>query len=285
MNLVVETDLGHDPDDFFAILYLIAAGVDIRCISLVPGDPDQVALAKMICRENGLSIPIGVSQLARTENSSDSLHHAILNKHGWDTMHDGLGEKLIVETFRKYPESELFVIGPATCTGRFLATYPFPVKRATMQGGFLGHDQHDFPCQRIFEGKDWMPTYNLNGDRPGGMNFIGGMIEERRFVGKNICHTITYNKAKYDMTDWAKDHPAVKLFKEGIDLLLERRTEKKFHDPTAAVLHLHPKIADWVRGKPVKKDAGWGTELRENGDYIAADINYSALWANFLNWN
>jgi glyoxylase-like metal-dependent hydrolase (beta-lactamase superfamily II) len=62
MNLVVETDIGHDPDDFFALCYLAAAGVDIRAVMISPGDPDQIAIARLLCDRLGLEIPIGVAK-------------------------------------------------------------------------------------------------------------------------------------------------------------------------------------------------------------------------------
>ncbi len=36
-NLVVETDLGRDPDDFSALCYLISAGYNIVGITITPG--------------------------------------------------------------------------------------------------------------------------------------------------------------------------------------------------------------------------------------------------------
>lgn len=35
-NLIVETDIGHDPDDLFALCYLFSAGVNIKAILLTP---------------------------------------------------------------------------------------------------------------------------------------------------------------------------------------------------------------------------------------------------------
>lgn len=51
MKLIIETDLGHDPDDFFAICYFIDAGIDIQLITISPGDPDQIAIAKFLLKE------------------------------------------------------------------------------------------------------------------------------------------------------------------------------------------------------------------------------------------
>jgi hypothetical protein len=48
MNLVIETDIGNDPDDLFAIAYLIAAGVTVRAVLITPGDPAQVAICRLL---------------------------------------------------------------------------------------------------------------------------------------------------------------------------------------------------------------------------------------------
>ena len=79
MDLIIETDIGHDPDDFFAITYLAAAGVNIRAILISPGDPDQIAIAKLICDQLGLNIPIGTSKENRTKYSSGSVHYDLLD--------------------------------------------------------------------------------------------------------------------------------------------------------------------------------------------------------------
>jgi hypothetical protein len=136
VNLIIETDLGHDPDDFFAICYLVAAGVNVRAITIVPGDPDQVAVARLLCRVVGLDAPIGASKLGRTELSSGGVHHELLLRRGLPmrAAPDGAGKDVVADAFRRFPDSELFIIGPATSVGQFLKENPaFPVARATMQ--------------------------------------------------------------------------------------------------------------------------------------------------------
>ena len=65
MNVIINTDIGFDPDDFFALCYLYSAGVNIRAITISAGDPHQIALVKFFCKEVGLDIPIGVADLNR----------------------------------------------------------------------------------------------------------------------------------------------------------------------------------------------------------------------------
>lgn len=286
MDLIIETDIGHDPDDFFAICYLAAAGVNIRTILISPGDPDQIAIAKFLSVKLGLDIPIGVAQENRTKLSSGSIHHHLLTKYGFplEGKGDGLGVDILQDVFKKYPDSEIFVIGPVTSVGNYLKRSGRKVKRATMQGGFLAYKYHA-PILRVpqFEGKTWMPTFNLNGDRNAGVAFLAADIEDRRMVGKNVCHTVLYDKTRHDAMKMT-DHPAVKLFHEASEYYFQHHDFKKFHDPTAACLHLHPELGTWVQGKTVKMESGWGTQLDPEGDHILAEVDYTGLWDHILNW-
>jgi hypothetical protein len=280
MDLIVETDLGRDPDDFFALCYLAAVGVDIRAITISPGDLDQVSIARLFCKELGLDIPVGVGKLDRKKQSSGGMHYDLLEKYGYSKSmeHDGAGAEIIRDTIIQYPESELFIIGPATSVGKFLANDNEKIpQRATMQGGFISYDLHDYPCKRLekFEGKTWVPTFNLNGDRKGGVAFIEADIPSRRFIGKNVCHTIVYDADVHKRIK--PKNRASELFKEGMDFYLMRHDEKKFHDPAAAVGHLYPKVFSWVLGKIQKMESGWGTTL-DGDDFIAADVDYDQLW-------
>jgi inosine-uridine nucleoside N-ribohydrolase len=276
MNLIIETDLGHDPDDFFAILWLISIGVSIRAICVTPGDPDQLAIANLIVAQCGLNIPVGTDKLDRTKLSSGGMHHALLKKYGCFNLqspengfHNGLGEDIVKNVVKQYPDSELFIIGPVTSVGKYLRDNPSAFKRSTMQGGFLGYNQHNIPCERLakFEGLESVPTFNLNGDRKGAMVYTEAAIRERRWVGKHVCHTIVYNSEVHARL---KPHNrASELFKEGMDLYLQNHPEKKFHDPTAAVCHVYPEIGTWVRGKT---------------DYIIADVDRNLLWDHICNF-
>lgn len=304
MDLIIETDLGHDPDDYFALCWLVATGVKIRAITLVPGDLDQLALARFLIDELQLDCPLGASRLNRTKESSWGMHHELLKKYdrSLKSVADGYGVE-VVEVHKQYPDSEFFVIGPVSSVGKYLRDYPnLQIRSATMQGGFLEYDLHSFPCKRLdkFEGYMWQPTYNLNGDRSGGQWFMEANIAVRRFIPKSLTHTIVYDGHIHQRLQIK--NRASELFKEGMDLYLQKHPKKKFHDPAAAVCHLKPEIASWVRGKIIKMglggdaildkkndndysadniikmESGWGTILDEKGDYIAADINYEEFW-------
>jgi hypothetical protein len=68
-------------------------------------------------------------------------------------------------------------------------------------------------------------------------------------------------------------------------LYLDKHEEKKFHDPTALVCHLHPdEVVVWVRGRVAKKEQGWTTDIDPDGDHVLADVKRERLWQHLLNW-
>lgn len=275
MNLIIETDLGHDPDDFFAILWLLSVGANVRAIVIQPGDKDQIAIASFLRKQLDLDFTIGVAKKDREKLSSGSVHYDMLKRYGHplEALPDGFGPDIVAEAVE--PDTEFFVIGPVTSVGTYLRTHEHKIKRATMQGGFLPYSKYrPSIVLEKFEGKEWVPTFNLNGDRPNGVAFTEANIEERRFVSKNICHTVVYDKTVHARVK-PKDEPS-ELFKEAMDFYLARHDEKKFHDPTAAVCHMNPNVASWVRGKIAKMESGWTTV--DGNDYVISDINYDLLW-------
>lgn len=284
MNLIVETDLGRDPDDFFAFLYLVSAGVDIRALTISPGDKDQVAIAKFLCEQLDLNIPIGVGKPGRDKTSSGGVHYKILKKYGYplEASSDGFGGDIIEMTMKYYPDSELFSIGPLTSVGAYLGKdTERGFARSTMQGGFVGYDLHQVPVERLekFEGINTCPTFNMNGDIKGVERLLASPTK-RSFVGKNVCHTIVYNREVYNRFIDCKSFPnrAMELFAEAMGMYLEDHDEKKFHDPTAAVCHLHPEIGTWYEGGQLyRAKGGWGT-MPGGTDRMLIDIDRSRLW-------
>lgn len=286
--MIIETDIGNDPDDFFTLCYLAAAGIKIDAVVIVPGGPGQVAITKLLLEEAGIDAPVGVSHPDK-KHESNGVHEKVVQTYrssGWAAKHDGLGHDIIASVANE--DSEFLVIGPVTNFGNYLKSNPdYRCKRATMQGGFLPYHLHHLNVTRLpnFEGKGFVPTFNLNGNRPAGLAFLGANIEDRRMVGKNVCHTVVFGEDQYKMMQ-DNPHPAAKLFMAGMRIYLDRHPDgKKFHDPTAAVCHLHPEIGTWVRGRTIKVESGWSSVLDLDGDNILADIDRDKLWHHIATWS
>jgi pyrimidine-specific ribonucleoside hydrolase len=70
---------------------------------------------------------------------------------------------------------------------------------------------------------------------------------------------------------------AMELFREGMGMYLSKHSEKKFHDPTAAVCHKHPEIGTWIDGTLYREHGKWGT-LLGGKDKMLVDIDREKLW-------
>jgi pyrimidine-specific ribonucleoside hydrolase len=282
MKLIIETDIGRDPDDYFALLYFISAGVDIKLICVSPGDPDQIAVAKFICERLGLTCPVAAGKIRKDKLSCSGFHRHLLRHYGAPLLAepDGLGADLIKEHYTY--DTDFFICGPLTSVGKALSSN-LSYKSATMQGGFIGYDTHKHECPRLdkFEGKSEVPTFNLNGDIKGAERFLSAIILDRKFVSKNVCHTVIYDKQRHElMKAVPPKNLASEMLREGMEFYLKKHPGgKKFHDPTAAVCHLHPEVATWVRGDLYRKKGAWGTDPTWIGSSkITAALDYEKLW-------
>ncbi len=282
VDLIVETDLGRDPDDFFALCYLVDAGVRLRALVISPGDRDQIAVAKGLLAELGLDIPVGSARPESQKLSAGGVHLRFLERYAFATRRepDGPGHEVIAAVRAQHPDVELFICGPMLNVGRHLALDPTPFRRATVQGGFLAYTAHAHPVMHLqkFEGMETVPTFNLNGDVKGAVRFLESATPTR-FVGKNVCHTIVYDREVHDaITATRAKSRAGELLREVMAMYLEGHPEKMFHDPTAAVCHLHPEIGTWVDGTPYRQSGGWGTRVGRSPHCALADIDRGALW-------
>jgi inosine-uridine nucleoside N-ribohydrolase len=287
MKLIVETDIGHDPDDFFALCYLFSAGIDIKAILISPGDESQIAVVDFMLRmlDKHQEVAIGVPEIGRRKEQPTNIHKALLDKYKFPYFSSKAYESqnLIFNLLAKNDDMNFFGCGPLKNIGKFpLTNSILRFDRATMQGGFIGYDVHGLPVPRLtkFEGKIKVPTFNLGGYKQGALNFLQMNIKDRRFVSKNVCHGVTYDKTVHDIVrSIPASNRASELLREGMDLRFQSNPEGKvFHDPTAAVCHLHPEIATWVKAKLYYEKGEWGANLDENGDKIIIDIHKEKLW-------
>ena len=87
--MIVETDLGHDPDDLFAICWL-GTFRRISAVCVVPGAPDQIRLAQMIRRLSGYDFPIGAAKMSPKKEPATGVHRHVLDRYAsGDGVPDG----------------------------------------------------------------------------------------------------------------------------------------------------------------------------------------------------
>jgi inosine-uridine nucleoside N-ribohydrolase len=262
--MIIETDLGRDCDDLLAILWLIEHGYNIKAITITPGDPDQVSVARAINKLYGLNIPIGVSKLNRDRSSSNPFHKTFVDKAKipFSAKPDGEGKDIIKGVYENY--DNVLILGPCTNIGKFMAENPDTVfGMCTMQGGFLPCD--DFPK---FAGMKSVSTFNLNGDRKHADVFLNHNMEMRQMCGKNVCHRHEYFHDKISKYPKKKDSHLHSI---------ELYEHKCVHDVIATICHVDISVGEWVLGKTVRMDGGWTTDL--NGeDFILKAIDEDRFW-------
>ncbi len=282
--MIIETDLGRDGDDFFAICYLISAGVKIEAVMVTPGDSDQIAVANFLRKELDQKFAIVPSINRRAElgkHSSGGIHYEVLEKYGHPLFSHPDDAYVSIS-----PDSDLFVCGPPTMSGK-LALEQTQLGNLTMQGGFLAYDSHSIPCEKLdkFENKKEVPTFNMNGCKTGTQALLEAAFKRRQFVGKNVCHTIVYDKAVHEQICSVKPkNRADELVREVMTMFLENKTGKAFHDPLASVLMLHPEIGTWVQATPYRTKKGeWGSNLDQSNNFVLVDVDREAFWSYIAN--
>ncbi len=257
--MIIETDLGHDPDDIFALMYLISAGLSIEAVCLSPGDPYQVKLTRALLHALGCGHTKIFTPRTRIAKPLPLV--------GWnleafrifggtdDTSDQPDGHETELDALNY--TGEVFVCGPVKMVHRT------KFSSLTFQGGFVPYSLHQ-PRLKLdkFANMEFCPTFNLGGTSKGiALDLIHRDVPQR-WVGKNVCHTFTYTEARHrDMLRAYGPSGNLRIFADLMTAYLQDRPEKAFHDPLAAVMHLHPELGTWICGKPVRKEGKWSTVL------------------------
>lgn len=290
MHCIIETDLGHDPDDFFTICYLDAIGVKIDAITITPGDPDQIAIANLLRKELSLNCPVGVSKLDSDKYSSGGLHYDLLKRYGMfgdlrkiKHRHDGFGNDVIKDV---YNGQHILIIGPATnirmALQNNLSIYNCEL---TFQGGFLPY-KYFRPDIRLdkFENIDAIGSFNMNGDKKAVEQIVKTSAFSKTFIGKHLCHTVEFDQDHYVNTTSNKTRSG-DLFVEAADILFSRTKNKKMHDLVAAACMIYPWLGKYINCDILHTNAGWTSIPNDKSDcQVISQLDREQFWERVLNF-
>lgn len=276
---LIESDLGHDPDDLFCVCHLAEMGLPIAALGLVPGNPEQVALACGLRRHFGLNFLIGVAK-AEAKPERLRMHARLMERFGWrEGVADGPSDQIFGKVLHHHPKAQCLVIGPAKGLGKVAHRL---TGRMTFQGGFLPYSLHrpSRPVEK-FEGQHAVATFNFNGDRGAVDAILAAPLRSRQFCGKNVCHGVVLTREMVGRFAPPRN-AAGEVYLEAVRLYFEHHDEKKLHDPTALICHLDPDVGTWFRGRPQRAGSGWTTVFDPEGDMVLADVDHERLWGRLL---
>lgn len=279
-----------DPDDFLTLLLLLGhPKVDLRAVTITPGTPHQVGLARKALDAFGRDIPVGAFNIDHRKNCVSFWHQRVFGEIT-PSREAAPGPRIMLENLDE--ETTLITGAPLKNLGAAidLATKKkktFRWRRWVAQGGFAGEGvvPGHFQLPK-FKGRLTCPTYNFNG-APGAARAAldHADVGERRLVSKNVCHGVFYDRTLHEQTGRVKHRSlSLEMIWKGMEDYLSRKPEgKKFHDPLAACCAIDSSIGEWAEVELFRKKGEWGARLAPGSrTWILVDYHRERFWETLL---
>jgi len=239
-NIILETDIGADPDDLFALLYLLSRDdVSVKAITCTPGRKSQIRLLSAIlqfCDREDIPISIPRQKIIEEKHVND-YHWYLLSKIGFndintDTENYSNGGDLIASLVKTYPDILLITIGPLTNIKQALLSDPsLLIQKSFTMGGFISENEKGQPFPSNLKCMEYCQTFNLSGDRSAARIFIEtSSIKEKYFIFKNITHLCVVPLSFINTLKLNKgfNSSAHKLFALALSVYFENHNKKIF---------------------------------------------------------
>ena len=130
VEIILDTDIGGDPDDFFALLWLLSQdNIVIKAICCTPGRTSQVRfLSRLLLACKVSNIRLGFPSLRNIkEHHVNDFHFNFLKSvnlsEECSSIEPEPADELLHELFKCNPERLLLTIGPLTNIKQFLKKY------------------------------------------------------------------------------------------------------------------------------------------------------------------
>lgn len=258
-----------DPDDFLTLLMLLDhPRVDLRAVTITPGAPDQIAVVRRgLEMMERTDVPVGARNVDHPKDAVSKWHYSLTGRVPPSRDAEPAAELLL----RVLDASTTLVtgappknLGNALELGRARGT-PLALGRWVAQGGFAGEGV--VPPERQlakFRGFTTCPSYNLNGGWQATLAALAAPeIGTRRFVSKNVCHGVIYNRAMHERFAAARTvRRSLELVHKAMGRYLARHSGgKAFHDPLAAACAIDESIGEWAEVELYREHGDWGSRL------------------------
>lgn len=285
-KVVVDTDIGTDPDDGLALAYLaLHPDCDLLGVAVVTGDVEKrAAIADLLLRACGRSdVPI---HLGRREPLLKGVGQPLVQQHEFVRPQLLQGpqverpENTAVDFLRRTirdnaGEVVLLTIGPLSNVGTLFALDPelpsLCKDIVTMGGKYFGPEKHQ---------KEW----NMLVDETAAGMVLKTPRPRHRFVGLDVTRPCTLQAEDVErrlMTDLGE---LGALIKTTGDWWLKKKGRFTFHDPLAAVVIFHPDICQWKTGRVVLDPNNGATSFIEGDgdDTVAVKVDPDVFFSRYF---
>jgi pyrimidine-specific ribonucleoside hydrolase len=162
----------------------------------------------------------------------------------------------------------------------------FNPSQIVIQGGFAGEGL--VPAEKQlekFRGQRTAISHNLSKHPRSVFSVLNyPEFKIRRFVSKNVCHKVVYDKEMHDYIGKLKEkNLSLKLIWQGMEVFLQDYPiGKMLHDPLAACCAIEPSIGEWVAVDIYQEKGAWGALASpSSNNYIIVDYNHELFLSTF----
>ncbi|KAK8856884.1 nucleoside hydrolase [Apiospora arundinis] len=287
IKVIVDTDIGTDPDDGLALAYLV---LHPRCnllgVTIVTDDVQKrAAVASVLLRALGpeaAKIPIHCGRrapLLEGEGQKDCQQYPFIQKKG-DVLNRP--ENTAVDFMRKaihenLNEVVICTIGPLSNLGLLFALDPEIALACrglvSMGGKFLPEGASN---------REW----NMCVDRTAAGIVVNTRRPSHRFVGLDVTRQVMWTAEEYlAFQDKLQEGSLKTVLDKCSKWWLKLKGRMTFHDPLAAAVIFEPQLCKWVAGRITvdPRNAHTTFAASEGGpDLIASEVDSDAFFKHFL---
>ncbi|GAB1539309.1 nucleoside hydrolase [Scytonema sp. NUACC21] len=253
-----------DPDDFLTLLLLLGhPQVNLKAVTVTPGSPYQIGLVRQALAWFDVDLPVGAYNIEHPKVCVSDWHYEV-----YGDIPPSYNAEPGDEILKQYCDENTTLIagGPLKNLGKALKSDGnFKLGRLVVQGGFAGEGVVPRELQlEKFKGMETCPSYNLNGDPKSALAALSYPgIGVRRFVSKNVCHGVCYDRNMHEHFQLIKDNSlSLYYIWKGMGTYLKKNPLGKiFHDPLAACCAIDESIGTWAEVEIYRSKGKWGARL------------------------
>jgi len=267
-----------DPDDILTLLFLAShPAVELRAVTITPGNEEQVALVRWILQQLDLTnLRIGAQGWPSNAKRPVNLDARFYQSFGRAKSGEPRCERADQVLLECCDKSTTLVTGaPLHNLGDVLKLDGFCLGRWVAQGGFAGEGVVPREQQMDkFKGMETCRTWNFGGNIPAAQAGLGSTAIARKIcVSKNVCHDVVYDdkwhrdleaaaKAAAEIEPHGRRASALRMMYDVMNTYLRHKPGgKKLHDPLALAVALDESVCELKEVELFTQAGQWGSRL------------------------